>query len=202
MTRLCMAMGALAVGATVASSSARPDDPAYVLGFTMKAIDGREEQLSKYKGRVVLIVNVASKCGQTPQYEGLQKLYELKKDSGLVVLGFPANEFGGQEPGTDAQIKEFCTGTYGVTFPMFSKIVVKGEGQHGLYTKLVGQPAPLGGEVKWNFTKFLIDREGRVVDRFEPKVKPDDPALLKRIEEELAGAGKRSDAPGGVNVGG
>jgi glutathione peroxidase len=165
------------------------ENPAYVLGFTMKTIDGKDQDLSVYKGKVVLIVNVASKCGLTPQYEGLEKLYETRKDAGLVVLGFPANEFNGQEPGTDAEIKSFCTGTYGVTFPMFSKIVVKGEGQHALYKKLASQPEPIGGDPKWNFTKFVVDREGRVVARFEPKIKPDDPALLKKLDELLAPAG-------------
>jgi glutathione peroxidase len=162
-----------------------PTDTSYVLGYTMKTIDGKDQDLSAYKGKVVMIVNVASKCGLTPQYEGLQALYEKDKDAGLVILGFPANEFGSQEPGTNEEIKSFCTGTYHVTFPMFEKIVVKGEGTHPLYTQLAAQPAPIGGEPKWNFTKFLVDRQGHVVARFEPKVKPDDPALLKKIDELL-----------------
>lgn len=202
MNGLWMALVVLGAGTLAMASVSRPDDPAFVLGFTMTTIDGQEETLSKYKGKVVLIVNVASRCGMTPQYAGLQKLYETRRDSGLVILGFPANEFGGQEPGSDEEIKEFCTGTYGVTFPMFSKIVVKGEGQHALYQKLVEQPAPVGGELKWNFTKFLVDRQGRVVNRYEPKVKPDDPGLLSRVDELLAGGDGSPESPGGEKVGG
>ncbi|MCC6659283.1 MAG: glutathione peroxidase [Phycisphaerales bacterium] len=178
----------VAVSAFVQPATAPPPkDPAYVLGYTMKTIDGKDQPLSAYKGKVVMIVNVASKCGNTPQYEGLEALYAKDKDAGLVILGFPANEFGGQEPGTNAEIKEFCTETYHVTFPMFGKIVVKGEGTSPLYRQLAAQPAPIGGEPKWNFTKFLVDRQGHVVARFEPKVKPDDPALVKKIEELLHG---------------
>ena len=174
------------LAAALVQPCCEPDkDAAYVLGHTVKTIDGKGQDLAEYKGKVVMIVNVASKCGLTPQYEGLQALYERSKDAGLAVLAFPANEFGGQEPGTNSEIKEFCTGTYHVTFPIFEKIVVKGEGAHPLYTQLAAQPAPLGGEPKWNFTKFLVDRQGRVVARFEPKVKPDDPALVKKIDELL-----------------
>lgn len=158
---------------------------AYVLGHKVKSIDGKDVDLSQYKGKVVLIVNTASKCGMTPQYEGLQKLYEDKKEAGLVILGFPANDFRGQEPGTNEEIAEFCTSKYGVTFPMFEKIAVTGEGKHPLYAQLAEQPEPIGGEPKWNFTKFLVDRDGRVVARFEPKVKPDDAAFLKKVEELL-----------------
>ncbi len=165
------------------AACAAPD--AYVLGHTVKAIDGNEVDLSRYKGKVVLIVNTASKCGLTPQYEGLQKLYEQKKDDGLVILGFPANDFRNQEPGTNEEIAEFCTSRYGVTFPMFEKIAVTGENKHPLYAQLAAQPEPIGGEPKWNFTKFLVDREGRVAARFEPKVTPDDPALVRKVEELL-----------------
>jgi len=160
-------------------------DPA-VLGFKMKDIDGKEVDLASFKGKVVLMVNVASKCGYTKQYAGLQKLYDDRKEKGLVVLGFPANDFGSQEPGTESEIKDFCTVNYKVTFPMFSKIVVKGEEAHPLYKKLAAQAAPVGGEPKWNFTKFLIDRKGNAVARFDSNVKPDSAELVKKIDELLA----------------
>ncbi len=160
----------------------------YVLGYTMNRIDGGSEDLATYKGKVVLIVNVASQCGYTKQYAGLEKLYESKKADGLVILGFPANEFGKQEPGSNAEIKEFCSAKFNVTFPMFEKIVVKGEGVEPLYKQLAAQPAPIGGEPKWNFTKFLIDKSGNVVARYEPAVKPDDQAMLKKIDELLRAA--------------
>jgi len=163
-----------------------PEEERGVLDFHMKRIDGQEQDLAEYKGQVVLIVNVASRCGLTPQYDGLEKLYESRKDRGFVVLGFPANEFAGQEPGSDAQIADFCRSTYGVRFPMFSKIVVKGEGIHPLYERLTSLPPPVGGEVKWNFQKYLVDRRGEVVAKFDPKVAPDDPALVERIEALLA----------------
>ena len=163
-----------------------------VLGFTMKDIDGKDVKLSDYKGKVVLIVNVASKCGLTPQYKDLEAAYEKYKDKGLVVLGFPANEFGGQEPGTEKEIKEFCTKTYDVKFPMFSKIVVKGDGIHALYKFLTDEKtnAGMSGEIKWNFTKFLVGRDGKVVKRIEPKVKISDEDGVKAIEAELAKTGK------------
>lgn len=168
---------------------------AYVLGHKVKDIDGNEVDLARYKGKVVMIVNVASKCGLTKQYEGLQKLYEEKKDAGLVILGFPANNFKEQEPGTDAEIKEFCTGTYGVTFPMMSKISVKGEDAHPLYKQLAAQPEPIGGEPSWNFTKYLVDREGNVAAKFEPRTAPDDPALVKKIDELLGVGGEEGVKP-------
>jgi glutathione peroxidase len=161
-------------------------DPAYVLGHAMKLIDGTDQDLGAYKGKVVVFVNVASKCGYTPQYEGLEKLYREKKDSGLVILGFPANNFGGQEPGTNAEVAEFCKSSYGVTFPMFEKISVKGEDQHPLYRQLAAQPEPIGGDPKWNFTKFVADKSGRVAARFDSKAKPDDKDFIARIDELLA----------------
>lgn len=173
------------VVAARAGEEARPAESASVLDFTMNGIDGTEQDLSQFKGKVVLIVNVASDCGLTPQYEGLQKLYDAKKERGFVVLGFPANNFGGQEPGTNSQIKEFCTGRYGVTFPIFEKISVMGEDRHPLYARLASQPPPIGGDPKWNFTKFLVDRSGKVVGRFEPRTKPDDAALTAQIDELL-----------------
>jgi glutathione peroxidase len=166
-------------------------DPSYVLGYKVKDIDGKEQDLSQYKGKVLVIVNVASKCGFTPQYEGLEKLYEDKKDKGLVVLGFPANNFGSQEPGSNSEIKDFCTSTYHVTFPLFEKISVKGPDQHELYKNLTGQPKPIGGDPKWNFTKFVVDRSGKVVARFDAQkeyVRTDklEPDLIKKVDELLA----------------
>lgn len=157
-------------------------DERYVLGVSMNRIDGRPESLDAYAGKVVLVVNVASACGLTPQYEGLEALYEAKAGEGLVILGFPANNFGNQEPGTNQEIVEFCTGEYGVSFPMFEKISVTGEDQHPLYARLSLE----GGPPTWNFTKYLVDRRGRVVARFDPRVRPDDPALVAKVEELLA----------------
>ncbi|MFY9232999.1 MAG: glutathione peroxidase [Fimbriimonadaceae bacterium] len=153
--------------------------------FKMKSIEGKEIALEKYKGKVMLMVNVASKCGNTPQYAGLEKLYKDNKDKGLVVMGFPANQFGGQEPGTDEEIKAFCTQTYGVTFPMFSKIVVKGEGIHPLFTLLTKSVEPKK-EVEWNFTKFLVGRDGKVLARFDTRVQPDSEELLQAVKAALA----------------
>lgn len=160
-------------------------EPKTMYDFKMDSIDGKATPLSEYKGKVALVVNVASRCGNTPQYEGLEKAYEKYKDKGFVILGFPANEFHAQEPGTNAEIKEFCTKEYGVTFPMFSKIVVKGDGINPLYTWLLAN-APYHEDVEWNFGKFLINRKGEVVNRFKPGMKPEDPAVVKAIEDELA----------------
>lgn len=160
-------------------------DPFDVLGFTVTRIDGTPEKLDDYRGKVVLIVNTASKCGFTPQYEALEKIYRDNKDRGFVVLGFPANDFRHQEPGSNEEILEFCTSRFDVTFPMFEKVVVTGEEAAPLYKKLAAQPEPIGGEPKWNFTKFLIDRTGRVRDRFEPNVKPDDERVTRAIERLL-----------------
>lgn len=157
-----------------------------VLELTLKDIDGKDVALSQYKGKVVMIVNVATQCGLTPQYEGLQKLHDTYKDKGFVVLGFPCNDFGGQEPGTEAEIKEFCTGKYHVTFPMFSKVVSKTDARTEPYKTLVNLAAPLGGDLKWNFTKFVVDRHGKVAARFEPKTAPMDASVTKKIEELLA----------------
>lgn len=156
-----------------------------VHGFTMKTIDGKEQPLAAYQGKVLLIVNVASKCGFTPQYKGLEALYGKYKDRGLVVLGFPANNFMGQEPGTEEQIKEFCSLKYGVTFPMFAKISVKGGDIHPLYKYLTESSSPPGA-VSWNFNKFLVDRSGNVVARWGSKTAPEDKELAGKIEEALA----------------
>lgn len=177
--------GCVLAVALAAAPTERPD-PAYVLGYTMTSIEGEEVALEDFKGQVLLIVNTASRCGLTPQYEALQALYEARHEDGLVVLGFPANNFGGQEPGTDAQILEFCTERFEVSFPLFSKISVKGEDAHPLYAQLAELPEPLGGEPKWNFTKFLVDRSGHVVARFEPRTRPDDPEMVAKIDELLA----------------
>jgi glutathione peroxidase len=157
------------------------------LDHRVKSIDGNDVDLCGYKGNVLLVVNVASKCGLTPQYKGLEALYGKYKDRGFQVLGFPANDFGAQEPGTDAEIKQFCSLTYGVSFPMFSKISVTGDGKHALYKYLTsggGDPA-IAGDVKWNFQKYLIDREGKLVAVFSPKVNPEDPELVAAVEAAL-----------------
>ncbi len=176
--------GALGLGA--AQPAAKTAD-AYVLNHTLKLIDGKEQDLSAYKGKVVVMVNVASKCGYTPQYAALEKLYEADKDKGLVILGFPANNFGGQEPGSNEEVAKFCKDTYSVTFPMFQKISVKGPDQHELYKQLAGQPAPVGGDPKWNFTKFVVDRSGKVVARFDAKKRDGlEPELVAKVDELLS----------------
>ncbi|SHF27278.1 glutathione peroxidase [Fodinibius roseus] len=157
-----------------------------VHNFSLTTIDGKEASLDKYNGKVLLIVNTASECGFTPQYEGLQALYEKYKDEGLVVLGFPANNFGGQEPGTDEEIKQFCKVNYDVSFPMFSKISVKGEDQHPLFNYLTSASNPdFTGEIKWNFEKFLVDKEGTLVRRFRSDTTPKSNQILKAIETAL-----------------
>ena len=152
-----------------------------IYDIKVKTINGEETTLEPYKGKVLLIVNVASKCGYTPQYDGLETLYKKYKDQGLVVLGFPCNQFGSQEPGSEAEIQNFCRVNFGVTFPMFSKINVNGEETHPLYQYLKSeQPGILGTEaIKWNFTKFLVDKEGKVVERFGSFTKP------KELEEKI-----------------
>jgi glutathione peroxidase len=155
-------------------------------GFTLNSIDGKPAPLADYKGKVVMIVNVASKCGFTPQYSALESIYEKYKDQGFVILGFPANNFGAQEPGTNAEIKTFCTRKYNVSFPMFAKISVKGADQAPLYTYLTEQSGTgIAGDIKWNFTKFLVDRNGNVVQRFEPEVTPDSKDVTEAIEKQL-----------------
>lgn len=155
--------------------------------FTMNTIDGHEQSLRAYEGKAVLVVNVASKCGLTPQYEGLERLYDTYGDRGFAVLGFPCNQFGAQEPGTEAEIQQFCTSNYGVRFPMFSKIDVNGEGAHPLYRWLESEPTqPDGpGDIKWNFAKFLVGKDGRVIARFSPTVAPESPELASAIERAL-----------------
>jgi glutathione peroxidase len=165
-----------------------------VYDIPVKRIDGADASLGDYKGKVILVVNVASKCGLTPQYDGLEQLYETYGDKGLVVAGFPANEFAGQEPGSNAEIADFCETRFNIKFPMFEKIVVKGDGIHPLYQSLTkaipvaegaGERAPADGSVMWNFEKFLIGKDGHVAGRFAPMTKPEDPALVDAIEAEL-----------------
>lgn len=156
-----------------------------VLVHTVQTIDGKDANLADYKGKVVVIVNVASRCGFKAQLADFEKLYKEKKDAGLVILAFPSNDFGGQEPGTNEEIKQFCQTTYSVTFPMFSKIKVKGPDASPLFKQLASQKAPLGGEPAWNFTKFIVDRSGKVVARFETRIKPDDQAFVRQINDLL-----------------
>ncbi|HEX2575856.1 MAG TPA: glutathione peroxidase [Aquihabitans sp.] len=145
-----------------------------IADFTATAIDGTERSLAEYEGKAVLVVNTASKCGFTPQYEGLEALQERYGDDGLVVLGFPCDQFGHQEPGDEAEIQEFCTLNYGVSFPMFAKVEVNGSGAHPLYQWLKQeQGGPLGSRIKWNFTKFLVGRDGTPVKRYAPTTKPE-----------------------------
>ncbi len=156
-----------------------------MLDYTMTRLDGSEEELAGYKGKVLMLVNVASRCGLTPQYAGLQALYEKYQVQGFEILGFPANNFMGQEPGTDDQIAEFCSMNYGVTFPIFSKISVKGEDMHPLYQEITAMPEPVGGDVLWNFQKYLVNREGEVVAKIGPQTVPEDAAVTEQIEALL-----------------
>lgn len=183
MFRTLIAAGVAAALAVPALADDAP--PTGPLTFTLKDIKGKPADLSKYKGKVVLLVNVASECGLTPQYKGLEALYEKHKDAGLVVIGVPANEFGKQEPGTNEEIEKFCTSKYNVTFPMMGKVVVKGDGITPLYQYLTSKESGFPGPVTWNFEKFLVGRDGKVVARFAPATKPDDPKLVKAIETEL-----------------
>lgn len=168
-----------------------------IYDIPLRRIDGKPATLGEYKGDVMLIVNVASQCGKTPQYEGLEGLYKAKRAEGLAVLGFPCNQFGEQEPGTEGEIAEFCRTVYGVDFPMFSKLDVKGPEQHPLYAALVAaqpkrqvspviaSPKPVSGDVRWNFEKFLVARDGKVIGRYDPDVTPGDKVLTGAIEAEL-----------------
>lgn len=183
------ACGVLLCAATVLISADKEEGkvPA-VLDFKMKKLDGKPGNLADYKGKVVLIVNTASECGNTPQYAKLEKLHEKYGKDGLAVIGFPANEFGGQEPGTNAEIAKFCEKNYGVKFDMYEKVVVKGEGQCPLYAFLTSKETnpKFPGQVAWNFEKFLIGRNGEIVARIKHNVEPDAPEVTKAIETELA----------------
>ncbi|MGA2422110.1 MAG: glutathione peroxidase, partial [Candidatus Acidiferrum sp.] len=162
-----------------------------VYDFTLNSIDGQPAPLAAYKGKVVLLVNVASRCGFTPQYTALEAVYEKYKDRGLVIVGIPANNFGSQEPGTNQEIKTFCSSKYNVTFPMMAKISVKGSDQAPLYQFLTDKTAhpETGGDIQWNFTKFLVGADGRIVARFEPNVTPDSPQITSAIEAALGRVG-------------
>jgi len=166
---------------TLALPAAERKVPMSLHEITVNTLDGKPQSLATYKGKVVLAVNVASECGYTPQYAGLQKLYTEQKDRGLVVLGFPCNQFGGQEPGTAAQIETFCQKNYGVTFPLFEKLEVKGAGQAPLYQFLTAKH----GEPAWNFHKYLVGKDGQVIQAFSSKVAPDSPELKAAIEAAL-----------------
>jgi glutathione peroxidase len=188
---LCSLAGVM----TVMSAPARAEggkQTAPALNFKVKDIDGKTVDLGRYQGQVLIVTNVASYCGNTPQYAGLQNLYEKYRAKGFSVLGFPANEFGKQEPGTEAQIKEFCSTKYRITFPMFSKVVVKGDGQEPFYRHLTDKKTnpQFGGDIEWNFAKFLINRKGEVVARFPAGTDPLKPEVVAAIEKELAAPAK------------
>jgi glutathione peroxidase len=192
---LALACSALAAADPTPAPATQPVADADAVGpalrFTMKSLDGREVNLAQYQGKVILMVNTASKCGNTPQYKPLEALYNKYADQGFVILGFPSNDFGHQEPGTDTEISEFCTKNYGVTFDMFSKVDVKGDNICDLYKFLTSPDTdkPFAGTITWNFEKFLIGRDGNVVARFKPKTQPDSADVVGAIETEL---GKKS----------
>jgi glutathione peroxidase len=183
------ALAALLIVSSAAIVSAQDPakKPTSVLDFQVKDIDGKDVDLAKFKGKVLLIVNTASQCGYTPQYKDLQAIYEKYKDQGFEVLAFPANEFGAQEPGDNQQIKEFCAANYKVGFPLFSKIVVKGDGIHPLYAFLTSEETDpkFAGKIPWNFTKFLVDKKGDVIARFQPADKPTSGKVTGEIEKAL-----------------
>jgi len=184
---LVAAILAVSVAAPLAPDRAVAEQAANaLLDFSARRLGGSEESLSRYRGEVLLIVNTASECGYTPQYAGLQALYERYRDKKFSVLGFPSNDFGEQEPGDDRQIGAFCKSNYGVEFPMFSKVRVLGAEAHPVYAYLTSLPKPIGGAVEWNFQKYLVDRNGNVVARFESDVEPDDPALVATVERLLS----------------
>jgi len=176
-----IALLATVIAMTTLAAHAEP-----IYDIKLKDIDGKDTTLAAYKGKAVLIVNVASKCGYTKQYTGLESIYQKYKDQGLVVLGFPCNQFGGQEPGTNEEIKQFCSSKYNVTFPMFDKVEVNGANRHPLFVALAGQDSPFPGDIKWNFNKFLIGKDGKIVKRFDSKVAPESEELTKAIEAALA----------------
>jgi len=178
-TFVVMALVIIMAGSVFAASN--------IYDFTLRSIDGRPMPLADFKGKVVLVVNVASRCGYTPQYSALEALYEKYKDQGFVIVGFPANNFGAQEPGTNQEIKTFCSRKYSVTFPLYSKVSVKGDDQTPLYQYLTKQTdPPIAGEIKWNFTKFLVDRNGHVIQRFESAVRPDSKEVISAVEKQLS----------------
>lgn len=152
----------------------------------VRDIDGKEISMNAFKGKVMLVVNVASKCGYTKQYDALQATHQKYQDKGFAVMGFPCNQFGGQEPGSNEEIKQFCTSKFNVTFPLFDKIEVNGANRHPLYTVLAGKDSPFPGDIKWNFTKFLVGKDGKVLKRFDSRTTPDSPEVIQAIEAALA----------------
>lgn len=184
MRKLCAFL--LVAPLLLSASLSRAEEPK-LYTVPVKSIDGAETSLKPHAGKVLLLVNVASRCGYTSQYEGLEALWRKYQGKGLVVLGFPSNDFGAQEPGTNAEIQEFCSSKFQVSFPLFEKIHVKGDGQHPLYAALTGPESPAAGPVKWNFTKFLVGRDGQILKRFDSAVEPDSPELTGAVEAALAG---------------
>ncbi len=191
-----MAVAGLAVAAMRLVAQDGMPESGGIFGIALRDIDGRDVPLEQYRGKVLLVVNVASRCGFTKQYADLETLHRRLQDRGFAVLGFPSNDFGGQEPGSEEEIKTFCTTTFGVTFPMFSKLRVKGDGQHPLYAWLTDkrQHPEFGGPVSWNFTKFLIGRDGRIAARFGSRTAPLDAELVAAVEKAL-GEGSSNDHP-------
>jgi len=177
--RLLITCCTLLMAATLSAEEAN------LYSIPLKDIDGKDTSLKAYAGKTLLIVNVASQCGFTPQYEGLEALYRKYKDRGLVVLGFPCNDFGQQEPGTNGEIKQFCSSKFDVTFPLFDKLHTKGAEQHPLYKALTGPTSPFPGPVTWNFNKFLVSRDGKILSRYDSKVEPNSPTLLQAIDTAL-----------------
>lgn len=180
-----MKLLALATTLLAAAALSAADAPKSVYDVPLKDIDGKDTSLKAYEGKVMLIVNVASKCGNTPQYTQLEQLNKEFAKDGLAVLGFPCNDFGKQEPGSNEDIKEFCSTKYKVSFPMFDKVVCKGPEKSPLYQVLSGPDSPFPGDVKWNFGKFLVGKDGKILKRFEPKTKPDAPEVVAAIKEAL-----------------
>ncbi len=192
MSRLCVCVLSTSfvfmLGLLMPTNSRAEEEHECALNFKAETIDGETVDLEDYEGKVVLVVNVASECGLTPQYKGLQAMYDQYKDKGFVILAFPCNQFGSQEPGSEADIKQFCSTKYNVSFPLFSKIEVNGENAAPIYKYLTSKDVtPAGtGKISWNFEKFLIDREGQLIHRFSPRTTPNDPELVKAVEAELA----------------
>lgn len=186
-TLVCATIVGISLSSRASAARNEGKEMTSIYDFTLKDIDHKEVNLGQYRGKVVLVVNVASRCGFTPQYEGLQKVYTKYKDRGFVILGFPANNFMAQEPGTDEEIKTFCSAKYNVTFPIFSKISVKGDDIHPLYKFLTSKETnpDFGGDIKWNFSKFLVDKSGKIVARFDPAVKPESDPVVQAIEKAL-----------------
>jgi glutathione peroxidase len=174
------------VAALFVAMTAFAADTSDLSSIPLKDINGKDTSLKAYQGKVLLVVNVASKCGYTPQYAGLEATYRKYKDKGFAVLGFPCNDFGAQEPGSNDEIKQFCSSKYDVTFPLFDKLHVKGAEQHPLYAALTGKESPFPGDIKWNFGKFLIGRDGKIIKRWDSKATPDGKEITEAIEAALA----------------